>query len=90
MLGMKNPVPPRVNQCAYFGFYDDPDAGVLISYINSDGGNSDSKKNKSKNSPPFTENASKAGNVRTNTFTRKRVNTILLGGKRLVRNFKRI
>ena len=84
MLGMKNPVPPRVNQCAYFGFYDDPDAGVLISYINSDG------EDKNKNSPPFTENASKAGNVRTNTFTRKRVNTILLGGKRLVRNFKRI
>jgi hypothetical protein len=32
--GMKNPVPPKVNKWAYFGFYDDK-AGVLINYIDS-------------------------------------------------------
>jgi len=32
--GMKNPVPPKVNKWAYFGFYDDK-AGVLIKYIDS-------------------------------------------------------
>jgi len=32
--GMKNPVPPKMQKCAYFGFYDDPTAGVLIKYIN--------------------------------------------------------
>jgi len=32
--GMKNPVPPKVNKSAYFGFYDDK-GGVLINYIDS-------------------------------------------------------
>jgi hypothetical protein len=31
---MKNPVPPKVNKSAYFGFYDDK-GGVLINYIDS-------------------------------------------------------
>lgn len=31
--GMKNPVPPNMAKCAYFGFYDDPKGGVLIHYI---------------------------------------------------------
>jgi len=30
--GMKNPVPPNVPKCAYFGFYDDA-KGVLIKYV---------------------------------------------------------
>jgi hypothetical protein len=30
--GMKNPVPPNVPKCAYFGLHDDPKAGVLIEY----------------------------------------------------------
>lgn len=30
--GMKNPVPPNVPKCAYFGLYNDPKGGVLIEY----------------------------------------------------------
>ena len=35
--GMKNPVPPNVPKCAYFGFYNDPKAGVLIKYVDCKG-----------------------------------------------------
>jgi hypothetical protein len=34
--GMKNPVPPNVPKCAYFGFYDDA-KGVLIKYVDCKG-----------------------------------------------------
>lgn len=92
MLGMKNPVPLRVNRCAYFGFYDDPDAGVLISYVNCSGRKiikGLARKN-TRNAYTYKANSTASyksdatnQNVRGKKFTRKRINTWgLLGGKR--------
>jgi hypothetical protein len=95
LLGMKNPVPPTAKLCAYFGFYDDPEAGVLISYVDCNGrsslpGGGSGRKNGTQKLKNGSSVAARLGNAKVNRITRKRVNSWLLGGKRLVRNFNRI
>jgi len=71
--GMKNPVPPKVKSCAYFGLYEG-DGGVLINYIDCLGKRIESISN-------TLSNAKRA--LRASTQKRKRVNGWgLLGGIR--------
>lgn len=72
--GMKNPVPPKVKSCAYFGLYEG-DGGVLIKYIDCLG-----KKVLSGQSATAMLNSNMA--LRQSKRKRKRVNGLLLGGIR--------
>jgi hypothetical protein len=107
LVGMKNPVPSTAKQCAYFGFYDDPDAGVLISYVNCSGrkilsarrnttqrfrgvfsGTAVSAQAQVQAQAQGQASVQNTNGREENTgkqmkkFTRKRINTWLLGGKR--------
>jgi len=100
LVGMKNPVPSTAKQCAYFGFYDDPDAGVLISYVYCSGrkilsarrnttqrfrgifsGTAVSAQAQGQGQASV-QNTNGREEKPTKKFTRKRINTWLLGGKR--------
>ena len=72
--GMKNPVPPNVKKCAYFGFYDDPKAGVLIKYIDCSG-----RKIAARTAYTLRKNKQQ---TTLKKLKRKRVNSIFTGGSK--------
>ena len=72
--GMKNPVPPNVKKCAYFGFYDDPKAGVLIKYIDCSG-----RKITARTAYTLRKNKQQTN---LKKLKRKRVNSIFTGGSK--------
>jgi hypothetical protein len=78
--GMKNPVPPNVKKCAYFGFYHNPEnkkpiPGVLIRYIDCSG-----RKVRGR----FSLNATRKNdmNKRLKKLKRKVVSSFYLGGSK--------
>ena len=81
--GMKNPVPPKVKSCAYFGLYEG-DGGVLIKYIECLGMSGLSgisgMSGQSGQSGTAILNANMA--LRQSKRKRKRVNGLLLGGRK--------
>jgi hypothetical protein len=85
--GMKNPVPINELKSAYFGFYDDPGAGVLIKYVDSPriAITRGTAAGVSKHLNSRGTDASPNTNVQLHNSKRKRrtrVNTILSGGRK--------
>jgi hypothetical protein len=85
--GMKNPVPINQLKSAYFGFYDDPGAGVLIKYVDSPriAMTRGTSAGVSKNVNSRGTDASSNTNVQLHNSKRKRrtrVNTIFSGGRK--------
>jgi hypothetical protein len=78
--GMKNPVPPNVKKCAYFGFYHNPDdkkpvPGVLIRYIDCSG-----RKIRGRSSAYATRKSALLKKLKN--FYRQRTNAFFLGGSK--------
>ena len=87
-IGMKNPVPPNMNQFAYFGLYTTIDRGVLIEYISAID-LSEVKRDVSEPIPtgsitlmPLQPNTSRPNVSRRRIYRRVRLNTIYNGGSK--------